>query len=330
MVEPYRIVGQGLAGTCLAWRFLERGIPFEIVDRNKGGSSRVAAGMINPLTGKNFLPSWRIGDFLPEAIAFYRELEAKIGVRLWYPHPVIRLVSDPAAWAKMQSRFDDPAISAWMVGEVAPPSGGWIGAVEVMGGGRLDVPKLLAVSRVHFIEQGLYRHEEVEFDPQDQSSIWCEGASGLIVGRPGPHRCAKGEILTIRAEGWEEDRIRIGDGSWLIPVGDGIYKVGATYVWDDYEEVLSPTGRSQVEAMAARLAPGPFEVIGHEVGIRPILRRSQPLIGRYESGWLFNGLGSKGSLYAPGYSERLVRWLVDGIEPEEEINLQVFLKKLRG
>lgn len=330
MTEPYRIVGQGLAGTCLAWRLMDRGIPFEIVDRDQGGSSRVAAGMINPLTGKNFLPSWRIGEFLPEATAFYQMMEEKLGVRLWYPQPVLRLVSDAAAWEKMRSRFDDPSIAAWMVGEVAPPSGDWLGAVEVKGGGRLDVPKFLAVSRTHFIEQGVYRREEVEFDPEDDRSIWCEGAGGLIAGRPGPHRCAKGEILTLRAKGWEETRIRIGDGSWLIPLGDGLYKAGATYVWDDYEEVLSEKGREQVKAMAARLAPGPFEIVGHEVGIRPILRRSQPLIGRYEKGWLFNGLGSKGSLYAPGYAERLTSWLVDGIEPEVELNLQVFLNKLRG
>ena len=68
------IVGQGLAGSCLAWEFLRRGVPFHIADLGTGGSSRVAAGLINPITGKNFEPSWRIAEFYPQAMAFYRSL----------------------------------------------------------------------------------------------------------------------------------------------------------------------------------------------------------------------------------------------------------------
>ena len=36
------IAGQGLAGTCLAWALWKRGVPFLLMDRGIGGSSRVA------------------------------------------------------------------------------------------------------------------------------------------------------------------------------------------------------------------------------------------------------------------------------------------------
>ncbi|MFK7850292.1 MAG: hypothetical protein AB8D78_04870 [Akkermansiaceae bacterium] len=77
MPEEWVIVGQGLAGSCLALKLLEREIPFRIVDQGSGGSSRVAAGLINPVTGRNFEPSWLIEDFHPVAIEFYRHLEKK-------------------------------------------------------------------------------------------------------------------------------------------------------------------------------------------------------------------------------------------------------------
>ncbi|HEY9156184.1 MAG TPA: FAD-dependent oxidoreductase, partial [Opitutaceae bacterium] len=89
----FQIIGQGLAGTCLAWALFEREVPFELLDRERGGSSRVAAGLINPVTGMRFEPSWRIDEFLPEAIAFYESLERTLGERFWHPLPVVRLTT---------------------------------------------------------------------------------------------------------------------------------------------------------------------------------------------------------------------------------------------
>lgn len=330
MSAPYRIIGQGLAGTCLAWTLHDRGVPFEIIDREGPGSSRVAAGMINPVTGKNFQPSWRIAEFLPEAVEFYQRLEQRLGGVFWHPLAVLRLASREADWEKIRGKLSDPEVARWVVDEVPPPEDRWVGAVEVKGGGRLDVRGFLDASRAWFAESGFYHQAEADpGSPEDRQGIWCEGAAGLIAGRPGQHRCAKGEILTLRAEGWEESRIRVGDGGWLIPLGGDLYKVGATYVWDVLDATPTEKGRRQVEDIAHRLAPGPFEVIGHDAGVRPILRRSQPLIGPLGDGWFFNGLGSKGSLYAPGVAQRLAEWMLDGTEPDPDLDLRQFLANVK-
>ena len=318
----WRIIGQGLAGTCLAWALWKRGEKFTLIDRGAGGSSRVAAGMINPLTGKNFEPSWRIAEFLPEALEFYAEVGERLGRKLWYPFPVLRLAGSDKEWRKIVSKLDAPDVTPWVVGEVAAPAG-WSGGVEVRGGGRLDTRAFMDGSREFFESLGGYQLGEVSPAEIKPHEIRCDGAAGLLVGHYGPHRCAKGEILTLRAAAWDETRIRIG-------AGGGVFRVGSTYEWNELDDLPTAKGRLRVEEIAARLSGEAYEVIGHEAGVRPILRRSQPLIGPLDGGgWMFNALGSKGSLYAPGMAARLARWLLDGMPPEPEVDFREFRKQAR-
>ena len=57
--------------------------------------------------------------------------------------------------------------------------------------------------------------------------------------------------------------------------------------------------------------------------MRPIVRKSQPVIGPLEDGRVvFNGLGSKGSLYAPGVARRLAAWLANETDIEPELDVR--------
>lgn len=323
----WTIVGQGLAGTCLAWDLWRRGVPFVLADRERGGSSRVAAGLINPVTGKNFEPSARIEEYLPQALDFYAAVEERLGVKLWHSLPVLRLAGSEREWEKMLAKRSQPDVARWLAHGGAPvDADGWCGALELSGGGRLDTRAFLDGSREFFRQAGVYQAAEIPSSPASGGRIWCDGAAGLMQGRCGPHRCAKGEILTLSASGWDETRIRIGAGGWLVPLGGGLFKAGSTYEWHELDETPTAAGRARVTEISARLGGGNFEVIAHEAGIRPILRRSEPLIGPLgDSGeWMFNGLGSKGSLYAPGVAALLARWLVEKAEPGPELDFRRF------
>jgi glycine oxidase len=292
-----------------------------MVDRERGGSSRVAAGLINPVTGKNFEPTPRIAEFLPEALEFYHTLGKRLGTPIWHPLPILRLAGDEREWHKMLAKRERPDVACWLADHGVPHAiDGWHGSLELTGGGRIDTRAFLDTSRDFFHERGIYQNSEIL--PSDGAHrIWCDGAAGLIHGRYGPHRCAKGEILTLQAGHWNPGQIRIGAGGWLIPLGNGMFKAGSTYEWDQLDESPTPAGRDRILSIACRLGGGgDSEVIAHEAGIRPILRRSEPWIGPLGDGdWMFNGLGSKGSLLAPGMARRLARWIHEGIEPEERM-----------
>ena len=155
-LETPLIIGQGLAGTCLAWEFLRRGVSFRIADRGDGGSTQVAAGLINPITGKNFELSWRIAEFYPPAICFYQALEEEFGERLWHPLPLLRLASSEKEWAKISAKIDLPKVRPWLGPQHSAIPPGYSGCVELAGGGWLDTRKFLELSRDRFCELGLW------------------------------------------------------------------------------------------------------------------------------------------------------------------------------
>lgn len=329
--QPWRIIGQGLAGTCLAWHFLDRATECIIVSDGKDGSSRVAAGLVNPVTGKNFAPSWRLSDFLPEADDFYRKIESLLGLRFWHRLPVIRLARDAKEWQRIEERLARPETFPWIVGTIAPPAG-WYAAVELRGGARLDCRAFLDASLVHFERLGIVQHQTFERTTVETTAtpaermIRCEGAAGLLTNQLGPHRSAKGEILTIEAPDWSQAHIRVGGGGWLVPIGANRFKAGSTYDWNALDAVPTPEGHRRILELASALGDDDhYAVVAHEAGVRPILRRSQPIIGHHpQGGWVFNGLGSKGSLYAPGCAQRLADACLDAKPIDEDLDFHTF------
>ncbi len=309
------IIGQGLAGSCLAWQLHFRGADFSIYgDHRSGASSRVAAGLVNPVTGKNYNPGWRYREFLAEAEAFYSRVGEILDQRFWFPMPVVRLVEEEE-WEKLSSKLD--ALAPWI--ERVENTPGWRAALTLRGGGRVAVREFCDATEDFMRASGRWRKPAA-----DDLPIHCEGAAGLIAGQLGPHRCAKGEILTLRA-GWPQDHIRVGAGGWLVPIGDGLFKCGSTYDWDRLDGEPTPEGRTRVTKVASRLGGDTFQIVAHEAGIRPIVRRSQPLIGPLPDGSvIFNGLGSKGSLYAPGVAARLADWLGGAGEIDPELDVRRF------
>ena len=307
------ITGMGLAGCCLAWQRHFRGEDFTWEDDGRPGSaSRVAAGLVNPVTGKNFSVSWRLAEFLPEAEAFYARVGGLLGKTLWFPLPVWRLVGEKE-WAKVEGKLEEARPWIVVVEEDVP---GWRAAVGLKGGGRVATREFCEGTRGCFEGKRSLRQDAA-------ATVLCEGAAGLIAGRLGRHRCAKGEILTLHAPGWREDRILIGGGGWLVPLGDGMFKAGSTYVWDRLDGEPTAEGRERVEEIARRLGGADFEVVGHEAGVRPIVRKSQPVIGPLADGRIvFNGLGSKGSLYAPRVAGHLAAWLANETDIEPGLDVR--------
>jgi glycine/D-amino acid oxidase-like deaminating enzyme len=82
----YVIVGQGLAGSLIGFLLLKKGKKIGIVDNNfSTSSSMAAAGIINPITGRHFVKSWKTDELYPVFTQTYLEISELIQKKIFHP-----------------------------------------------------------------------------------------------------------------------------------------------------------------------------------------------------------------------------------------------------
>jgi glycine/D-amino acid oxidase-like deaminating enzyme len=349
------IVGQGLAGTILAWKLMRRGQAVVVVDnRHRTAASRTAAGLINPVTGMRLVKTMRVEECLPCAKESYQALERLLNRELWFEIPMLRLIRNPKEQQAWDKRCGDPAYKPFLreslEEEQCPP-----GVVAPAGGfvqrytGYMDTCALMDGFRDHLRERNGYREEE--FDCRDLSIseegvswreitadrvIFCEGYQGMH--NPWfqwlPFQPAKGEILALEIE-QELPHYIINAGRWLMPRGGRNYRLGATYDREQLDEEPTVSGRETLLAALGELFTDPprVGVAAHQAGVRPNTLDKQPFIGghpRQPRMGIFNGFGSKGSLLMPWYAERFVEHLLDGLPLPEESDIGRYWNSGKG
>ena len=66
MQIDYLIIGQGISGTFLSYYLQRENKSFLVIDNNfKSAPSRIAAGIINPVTGRRMVTVWMADEVLP-------------------------------------------------------------------------------------------------------------------------------------------------------------------------------------------------------------------------------------------------------------------------
>ena len=300
------VVGAGVVGQMLAHSLVARGQRVTLAhDPAVPGASRVAAWMINPVTGIRFVPSWRIEEFLPHALARYRRMEAGTGLSLWHPRRIYRLFQGEDEIPRWEKKRHRPEITQWLEGEFAGDPGiegvrHTLGGLIFQGGGWVNLRPWLEHGLDH-PPPGL-RIVEIEKNgplPAHERVIFCTGygAAGL------PWKPAKGEILTVQIPGLRLKDILLR-GIFVIPLGENLFRVGATYEWDDLTLQPTAAGRAWLEEKLSALITLPYTVVDIQAGIRPILQDARPVARMLDARTgVCNGFGSKAALMAP--------WLTD-------------------
>jgi glycine oxidase len=349
MPAPILIVGQGLAGSLLAWEFEKAGIDFEIADQGHAlASSRIGAGIINPITGQRIVKSWRVDELLAPALAVYREMEAALGVALMRPMRVRRFFHDERErriFAEKRAR-----------GELAPyvaadEVGGSAGAVDAEGfwierAAHVDTARLIAAMRARLMAAGRLREERVEIAAVRRRYDVVILCAGVFAGRGAVHgeneeagedfgfaslRPAKGETLTVETTSDElAPDVILNAGHWLLPLGKGRARIGATFEPGVVDLAPTAVARAALENSAARFLPGGFSVVAQESGLRMTSADKHPVVGRSLADprvGIFNGLGSKGALLAPGLARQWVNHLTEAVPFDPAVDVKRFAKR---
>jgi glycine oxidase len=316
---PVLIAGQGLAGTLLAWALERAGREFVIVDPGHAeAASRVGAGLVNPVTGERWVAASGWAEKAAAARAVYRGIEAAWGAG-GDGSGAARFVSDlrirrewrsEAEEAMLREKISRGALAPWVT-----PAGLEAGAAWVEGAWRVDLPALIATGRARWAAQGRLREARLasaEAAAWPGPVVWCVGAAET---RLQELRAVDGETLELAVDAapdgaWREDVVR-HDGVWVLPVGAGRVWAGASFVRDEAERAARREElRASVRRQLADLAWRETAVLaGRRMTSPDRAPRSGWLPGREGREGVFNGLGSKGALLAPGlaaeWAERL-------------------------
>ncbi|MFN7326832.1 MAG: NAD(P)/FAD-dependent oxidoreductase [Chitinophagales bacterium] len=332
------VVGQGVAGAVLALTLSRGGMETWIVDQDRPGSaSKLAAGVVNPVTGKRYALSWNFHSFFPFAKQFYHQLEAATGQKIWFDYPILRMLGSPLEWNEWNLRAGKPEFNGWMT--TTDSAGKWgphiqpgfnYGLLEQAG--RADFQALTRISKAtHPSYSAGWLEEEAmeaalnEFD----RVILCEGA--FAAARPYfpeiPWNAAKGERLIIRLENTEAIEQMLKKQILLAPYGEQLFWAGANYDWN--LENPSPTleGKAFLTAEVKTMIKCPFKVEAHDAGIRPVVKDRRPVLGWSTQNprvGIFNGMASKGALLAPFWANHLLLNLTEGQPIDPEVQVQRF------
>lgn len=351
----YLIVGQGLAGTALGCVLQQMGKRIVIIDNDHANaSSTVAAGLINPITGRNFVKTWLADTAIPFAKSFYQTLETAFDTKFWYDFPVTWILESPKMlndWTIVSTRDDvrdyvgTLATAPTTFAETLQDANSY---AALNFSGKVDLPCFLQTIRTHWQRHDIpVWNEEFDINALDlrdgaryrnidaRRIIFCEGhqAAHNPLWSDLAFNPAKGEILLVEIPNYPlGDRIIKHKGLFIIPFRPDLYWVGSSYIRQFDHARPTPQERANLEQQLQTILQLPYRVVEHFAGVRPTVWDRKPYLGQHKTHsnvFIFNGLGAKGSYLAPHFAHVLADHLENQTPLPAEVDIARLYKRSR-
>lgn len=335
------IVGQGVAGTLLAFELEKRGVDFLIIDQGQNHSSAIAAGIMNPVVFRRLTKSWKVDECWNLAIETYTTLEQKLGTTFFYSKPMRRLFASDQElgfWLEKTKNEDFKTYIDLFGEQDETPSyannthgNGLVKSVH-----HIDVRSFLLAARAYFIQNDKIKTQEADYaellenlqTKQSDALIFCQGYQNFEnpFFNKLPVQTTKGQIITIKNGEMSQHEL-LNRKCFMLPIGNDLFRVGATYEWENTSLITTDEARVQLSEKLESLINVPFKIVEQQAGIRPTTPDRRPILGEhpeYQNMFILNGLGTKGYLLAPWCVDHLLSHMLFGSEILNEVDLKRF------
>ena len=340
----YLIVGSGIAGICFAETALQNNKSILVFDNNSQNSSKIAAGIYNPVILKRFSQVWNATEQLEYLNDFYPKIEQRIQTKIDYKISILRKFYNIQEQNDWFTASDKPHLAPFLSSELFRQKFKSIQSpfdyVEVVHTGYVNTSVMLQQFQEFLSSNNLLLKQSFDFeklllndhflsynDIKAKHIIFAEGF-GLHSNKYFnnlPLDGTKGEILVIKAPNLNLNCI-INSSIYIVPLGNNLFKVGATYHWDDKTNQPTEQGKQELIDKIKELLDCDFEIMEHVAGVRPTVKDRKPLVGThaiYKNLHILNGLGTRGVMLGPS----LARDLYDNIENNKPINIHIDIKR---
>ena len=347
----YLIVGAGLAGISFSEVALKNNKTIYVLDNNSQNSSKIAGGLYNPVILKRFSEVWQAQAQLVLMNEFYDSLKQKINVDFDFKKPILRKffsIEEQNNWfAASDKAALSPFLSTDLIYKKYKGIDAPFGYGEVLQTGYVDTALLLKTYKDFLINNNLFREESFDYnelriendtiiykDIQAKHILFAEGFG--VHSNPYfndlPLDGTKGELLIIKAPNLKLDVV-IKSSVFILPIGNDLYKVGATYDWIDKTNTPTQAGKDELIEKLSELISCDFEIVKHFAGVRPTVKDRRPLVGTHpihSQLHVLNGLGTRGVMLGPYLANQLFQHIENNIPLEKEINIARCYKKNRN
>ncbi len=344
----YLIIGSGLAGISFSEIALQNNKSIVVIADNSQNSSKIAAGLYNPVILKRFSEVGHAKEHLKIMRNFLEIVEPKINTRVDFKTPILRKffsIEEQNNWFAASDKINlTPYLSTTLLSKKYESIESPFGYGEVLQTGYVDTAKLLEKYKEYLIENQLFQEESFDY------SLLQEETSGIrykniqarhIVFAEGfgmhsnpyfkdlPLDGTKGELLIIKAPLLNLDVI-LNTSVFILPLGNDLFKVGATYNWQDKTAIPSEEGKNELVERIKEIISCDFEIIEHYAGVRPTVKDRKPLVGTNEnhsSIHILNGLGTRGVMLGPAMAKALFEKIEYNIPLDSSIDIKRYAKK---
>ena len=346
-MDDFLIVGGGLAGINFAYQCLLNKKSFVLIDNEHFSSSKVAAGVYNPIILKRYTLSWKANLQLDIFDDVYGGISSFTDSIFDYKIPLRRRlfnVEEQNDWffASAQNHLNEYLKTPLLYIDYHGVNSDF-GFGEINKTGYINTQDLIKKFINQLKIEGLFRSEVFDFNKlniQDEFILYHHLKYKHIVFAEGfnvkhnpffsqlPILGSKGETLTISVKNLNLDFILKGN-VFVLPLGNHLFKVGSTYTWDDLTDAPTEKGLNYLIHEVKKLINLPFEVVNHEAGIRPSSRDRRPMIGthpKFKNLHIINGLGSRGVMIAPLMAMELYNHICHGKPLDQEADIKRFKK----
>lgn len=337
------IVGQGICGTLLSWWLHKEGKPFVVIDDGaENTSSKVAAGIINPVTGRRYVRTWMIEELLDFAQSTYAELSTHLDAVLLYQRNVIDFFPSPQmrnAFVERigendtylraypdQNRFNEFFNYDFGCGEIEPAYS--VNLPLLLSGWREKLNEMKALREEKFdVQECEVKNDGVQYrDISAEKIIFCDGISAMQ--NPWfsllPFSAIKGEALVIECRDIPTDHV-FKKGMMLTPLQErDIFWVGSSYQWEFENTGPSEAFLTATKNVLNNWLKKPFKILQHKAAVRPATVERRPFVGfhpNHSNVGILNGMGTKGASLAPFFAHQLAQHIVHGspLTPEADV-----------
>lgn len=344
----FLIVGCGLAGISFAEIALRNDKSVTVFDNNSQNSSRIAGGLYNPVILKRFSEVWKAQEQLIIMNEFYDLLEKKLDCKVDFKRPILRKffsVEEQNNWFSASDKMAlSPFLSTQLIAKKYVGIDSPYGYGEVLHTGFVDTGLLLNKYRVYLKKCNLFQEEVFDYgdlqiendairykDIHAKHIIFAEGFG--MHDNPFfnklPLDGTKGELFIIKAPKLVLDVI-VNTSVFILPLGNNLFKVGATYNRIDKTDLPTDEGRVELIDRIKEIITCEFEIINHFAGVRPTVRDRRPLVGTHQNFnalHILNGLGTRGVMLGPAMAKALFDHIEHQVPLDKEIDCNRFFRK---